>query len=854
MAQDANTRKLEPLRLLEDEPVPDHTRDELGLLPFAQTVAEAALGTPGPFTIGVFGDWGTGKTSLLRQAKSLIDAQDKANVVTVWFNAWQYEKEEHLIVPLLLTIGRELAKRGCRASSRRKAFCKKGATALQAIAYGFSIPGFFSGQKAIDREAQIEEQKKLVQQSSFYFETFDQLQKLGDAGADGDSAGTGKIVVFVDDLDRCMPENAIKLLEGIKLVLAQPGFVFVLALNRAIINGYLAKRYNDEYGVKDADLPKSYLDKIVQLPLLLPSHQQRFEDYISGLLARKDLGFDEKMRQALADLKAALSIGSDYNPRVLVRTINNLLVDWRLYEGMREVNLEDMPKVLGVCLVSRILQQHMRPKSYRCFVRDNVLCARIAKNRRKSIEIRFPERSKEAAETERERPADPRDDIRADLVAKSFLVDLLDTEPGQLWLANSELRVELDEFIARQEPEVTPAAGDPVALVEGAIRRALSMGPDTRVSESDRKRVTSLDLGFPETDDKALAELHGLENLQHLRLVNARIGDSGLSVVAKFKKLRKLDLKGTEVTDQGLPYVAKLEDLRNLNLSKTQVSDIGVRTLTTLTRLEQLVLNDTSVTDAGADHLCGLTSLRELLVGRTGLSDEGLRKLMALHNLRRLDIYGTNLTDSGLEAISPLSSLRRLDIAQTQVGDAGLQHLVGLEHMEILVLTGLNVHDEGLKYISRLQSLQLLLLNSTQIGDKGVEHLLGLRNLHRLDIGNTNVTDTALGHVAALKNLRRLDVGQTHVTDNGLARVARLEHLEELIVTRTNVGDQGLAHVAQLTNLLHLYLSHTSVADDGLRHLTGLRHLRRVELVGTHVSEEGLNRLQKALPNCTIIR
>ena len=46
---------LEPLRLLEDEPVPGHWVDELKLEPFARIVAGAAVGTRGPFTIGVFG-------------------------------------------------------------------------------------------------------------------------------------------------------------------------------------------------------------------------------------------------------------------------------------------------------------------------------------------------------------------------------------------------------------------------------------------------------------------------------------------------------------------------------------------------------------------------------------------------------------------------------------------------------------------------------------------------------------------------------------------------------------------------------------------------------------------------------
>lgn len=47
--------ELDLLYLLEDEPVPSHLRDELSLIPFSKVVAGGAIGTTGPFTIGVFG-------------------------------------------------------------------------------------------------------------------------------------------------------------------------------------------------------------------------------------------------------------------------------------------------------------------------------------------------------------------------------------------------------------------------------------------------------------------------------------------------------------------------------------------------------------------------------------------------------------------------------------------------------------------------------------------------------------------------------------------------------------------------------------------------------------------------------
>ena len=64
--------ELQPLILLEDEPVSGLEDDHLGIEPFARVIAGAAVGTNGPFTIGVFANWGEGKTSQLRQAHALV--------------------------------------------------------------------------------------------------------------------------------------------------------------------------------------------------------------------------------------------------------------------------------------------------------------------------------------------------------------------------------------------------------------------------------------------------------------------------------------------------------------------------------------------------------------------------------------------------------------------------------------------------------------------------------------------------------------------------------------------------------------------------------------------------------------
>jgi len=66
-----------------------------------------------PLTVGIYGAWGSGKSMLLSEtAKKLknINRVSEKRLIPVMFNAWRFEKEEHLIVPLLKTLYYEIKK------------------------------------------------------------------------------------------------------------------------------------------------------------------------------------------------------------------------------------------------------------------------------------------------------------------------------------------------------------------------------------------------------------------------------------------------------------------------------------------------------------------------------------------------------------------------------------------------------------------------------------------------------------------------------------------------------------------------------------------------------------------------
>jgi Leucine-rich repeat (LRR) protein len=768
---------LKPLPLFEDEPVRGLAEDRLTLLPFADIVAGAAIGTRGPFTIGVFAEWGQGKTSVLRLAKERVDnSERKDNTVTVFFNAWQYDREEHPIVPLVATILQAIEEKQrewelTKASGGevlRKTFGEKWKAttrALRSVLYGFSakakvgVPGFgeveasFIAKEMVDRSEELkrgESDDPLVLRT-LYFSAFQMLEKAALTAPAADAKDAARIVVFVDDLDRCLPDRAVRLLESIKLVLCQPGFIFVLAVARRVVESHLRKRYRDEFGVADYEVEGArYLDKMVQLPLPIPSHKQRFGGFAEKLVESHQ-GLDKDLKEALSGIAPLLGIGSRHTPRSLVRLLNNLLVDDRLKvafeaSGEKTFGIERVV-FIGLCAVARSLRDVLDDDMYGRLSRDQDVCGALGEGRGLAGlgRVMEPDNPGDAAGGRKWPGQHEKVKQLADLLRRfEYLDDLFKSEQGTEWLSDGKRRQAIDEFFAEQRKETPTEEGksDQKQRVEDAIRRSLGLAKGAPIADR-LKDVSSLTMNDDEVTDAALEHLKALTNLSWL------------------------SLDGTQVSDKGLEHLKALTNLSWLSLDGTQVTDKGLEHLKALTNLSWLSLDGTQVSDKGLEHLKALTNLSTLDLAGTQVSDKGLEHLKALTNLSTLDLAGTQVSDEGLEHLKALTNLSTLSLNGTQVSDKGLEHLKALTNLSTLSLGGTQVSDKGLEHLKALTNLSELFLNGTQVSDKGLEHLKALTNLSWLSLGGTQVSDEGLEHLKALTNLSRLFLNGTQVSESG---------------------------------------------------------------------------------------
>lgn len=431
---------MDKLQLLTDNPLGIGNPIEYDGLDFdkyANVLGQVAIDTPGPFTIGVFGEWGTGKTSLLQMIKNDLELKDqgKHDIITVWFNAWKYENEEMPIIPLIATIVNEV-ENSKNFKEKLKDRSKTLLKGLKAVVYGLSlktkiniptiaeIEGSFTTKEVFERWDQ--EHANPILDKSIYYDAFKLLSNIK-------LLTNTRIIVFIDDLDRCMPNKAIKLLESIKLVLSQKGFIYYLGVSRRVLEGYLEHKYANDFGITNFK-GQSYLDKIIQLPFSIPTHKDRMVEFWEEIIKR----LPQKDRRTFKELSQIIEFASGSIPRNVIRFINNLLVDRAIYRAI--VSDGNIP--LSFFAISRSIQQRW-PLIYNAIAVQKTACDKIVNW------VNAKDQVIDLSEIKEDHYLNIAKLINSELELKG----LLESKFGMEWLKNHAIRKETFDFYIEQSRE-----------------------------------------------------------------------------------------------------------------------------------------------------------------------------------------------------------------------------------------------------------------------------------------------------------------------------------------------------------------------------------------------------------------
>jgi tetratricopeptide (TPR) repeat protein/Cdc6-like AAA superfamily ATPase len=359
--------------------------DQLDFMPYASALADliGSDTTKTPLTLGILGSWGSGKTTLMQFIEEALKS-GRDTPVLIRFHAWKYDKEDALWRSMLLSVLQALlSELPERSGVRQDTNTRHGLAApraeierLQQSLYrdvdwqerggltidwpqvlkgtaGGALKLTFSLVPGLNAAASIAEAVKSArgsvaegklaedladvasafkrdvvqhrQEQLRYTEQFQsQFRRLVKT-----SFGKRRIVIFVDDLDRCLPEKAVDVLEAIKLFLDVEGCVFVLAVDSQVISRGIQVKYKDFRETLGPDMAVDgdlYLGKIIQLPFLLPPIEtDDMRHYVESFNADWP---DPRCRDIFAE-------GLAPNPRQVKRTINVFLLLWKLAESRK---------------------------------------------------------------------------------------------------------------------------------------------------------------------------------------------------------------------------------------------------------------------------------------------------------------------------------------------------------------------------------------------------------------------------------------------------------------------------------------------------------------------------------------
>ena len=273
-----------------------------------------------PVTVGVHGDWGAGKSSVLEMIEAGFEGEEK--VLCLKFNGWRFQGFEDAKIALIesvvtgliekrpdLTKTGEAAKDIFRRVDWLKVAKKAGGLAFTAFS-GIPTPdqvqaivgtleGFLADpaklatkgnvQAAIDSVQSLLKLKEegdpinVPEEINAFRKAFDDLL---------DKAGVEQLVVLIDDLDRCLPDTAIETLEAVRLFVFTSRTAFVVAADEAMIEYAVRKHFPDLPDTTGSQTyARNYLEKLIQVPFGIPAlGDTETRIYVTLLLVGAELG------------------------------------------------------------------------------------------------------------------------------------------------------------------------------------------------------------------------------------------------------------------------------------------------------------------------------------------------------------------------------------------------------------------------------------------------------------------------------------------------------------------------------------------------------------------------------------
>lgn len=280
-----------------------------------------------PSTIGLYGDWGSGKSSLMKLVQKKIEEKypkdekkkDTVKTLCIEFNGWLFEGYEDTKTSLCGAILDALADKK-RFSKEVTDYAKELIKKIdinkilgKGVKYGLdlflsggigiltdlSLSSFLSTIKSNAGEVQAKDIEEILSMLKKNDKTRTEIKNFRNEFKDLlNKSKVENVVVFIDELDRCLPDTVLEVFEAMRLFLFVEGMSFVIGADERLIQYSIKSKYKEVPG-NNLDIGKEYLEKVIQYPLYIPQlTRAEVNQYLACLLLKQTLS-DEKFKEIL---------------------------------------------------------------------------------------------------------------------------------------------------------------------------------------------------------------------------------------------------------------------------------------------------------------------------------------------------------------------------------------------------------------------------------------------------------------------------------------------------------------------------------------------------------------------------
>ena len=296
-----------------DEPAQGGGNDYLDIGIHSKSLIEFIQETKTPITVGIQGEWGSGKTSLLNSIHHAFAEQPTFK--QIWINSWEYSLLSTPEEALLKIVNRIIDQ--LLESDTNKKYKQKITASAKRIFKGALRIG---AQVALGDEAAQVTGELMESGNHSISELRKNLEGLVVEIAK-QPTNIEKIIIYVDDLDRIEPKNAVAILELMKNIFNVHNCVFILAIDFQVVVKGLEHKFGKQTHENEWEF-RAFFDKIIQLPFMMPMSQYNIGKYINKLLV--DTGFFESDDLDTNAIEKIIMWTIGGNPRSIKRLVNSV--------------------------------------------------------------------------------------------------------------------------------------------------------------------------------------------------------------------------------------------------------------------------------------------------------------------------------------------------------------------------------------------------------------------------------------------------------------------------------------------------------------------------------------------------